>query len=335
MASPIKGRSFLTLLDFEADEINYLLELSHKLKKKKKEKDFSVKLLENKNIALIFQKTSTRTRCAFEAAAFDEGAHVTFLDPLSSQMGKKESVADTAKVLGRFYDGIEFRGFLQSDVRALAEHSGVPVFNGLTDDDHPTQILADLMTIQEHCSKKLSEIKVVFAGDIRNNMALAWIFGCAKLGMHFVGFGPDEFREQIDGGLLSRVAEISAESGAVIEFSSDDSCLTGADVIYTDIWASMGEEDLIEQRVRQLEKYRVTAQLLEKTQNENVLFMHCLPAYHDFETLTAKKYIDEGIDIREVTDEVFSGAHSVVFDEAENRMHTIKAVLAACISDIL
>ena len=335
MTSPIKGRSFLTLLDFEADEIKYLLGLAHKLKKKKKAGDFSQKLLENKNIALIFQKTSTRTRCAFEVAALDEGAHVTFLDPQSSQMGKKESVVDTAKVLGRFYDGIEFRGFLQKDVEILSQHSNVPVFNGLTDDDHPTQILADLMTIQEHCNKDLKDVKVVFAGDIRNNMSLAWIFGCAKLGMHFTGYGPNELKEQINPNLLNEIEGIASKSGATIEFSSDDSCLNGADVIYTDIWASMGEEELIEKRVELLSNFRVTQQTLDMTENENVLFMHCLPAFHDFNTETAQKNLEKGIDIREVTDEVFNGTNSVVFDEAENRMHTIKSILVATLSDII
>lgn len=284
-------------------------------------------MLRGKNIVLLFEKASTRTRCAFEVAALDEGAHVTFLDSNSSQMGKKESLEDTAKVLGRFYDGIEYRGFKQAVVEDLAKFSGVPVWNGLTDVDHPTQILADLMTIEEHVAKPLHKVKVVFAGDIRNNMAYAWMYGCAKMGMHFVALGPKELTPNPD--IIKKVNELAQETGAIIEVLSDLDGVKGADVIYTDVWASMGEEDQIPERVKLLTPYRVTTEMLEKTGNPDVIFMHCLPAFHDFETKLAKEQKEKGYDIREVTDEVFRSRHSVVFDEAENRMHTIKAVMVA------
>ena len=328
MAVNLRGRSFLTLMDFTPSEIRYLLDLSHDLKAKKRAGIIGESLL-RKNVVLLFEKTSTRTRCAFEVAVYDEGGNVTFLDSGSSQMGKKESLEDTAKVLGRYYDGIEYRGYEQSVVENLAKYSGVPVFNGLTDVDHPTQILADLMTIEEHCSKPLNKVKVVFTGDIRNNMSYAWMYGCAKMGMYYVAYGPDSLK--VDENVLSVVHEIAKETGAVIEVSSDESCLKGADVIYTDIWASMGEEAQIPERVKMLTPYRVTMEMLGKTNNPDVLFMHCLPAFHDMETKLAKEQMDLGHDIREVTDEVFRSRHSVAFDEAENRMHTIKAVLVATI----
>jgi len=328
MAVNLKGRSFLTLMDFKPEEIRYLLDLSHDLKAKKRAGIIGQQLL-GKSIVLLFEKASTRTRCAFEVAAMDEGGHVTFLDSGSSQMGKKESLEDTAKVLGRYYDGIEYRGFEQKVVEDLAFHAGVPVWNGLTDVDHPTQILADLMTIEEHCSKPLNQIKVVFCGDIRNNMAYAWMYGCAKMGMHFVAYGPESL--EVDPDILTATREVAQETGATIEVWHDDSCLDGADVIYTDVWASMGEEDQIPERVKMLTPYRVTMEMLEKTGNKDVLFLHCLPAFHDFETTMAKQQHELGYDIREVTDEVFRSRHSVVFDEAENRMHTIKAVMVATI----
>ena len=268
-------------------------------------------------------------RCAFEVAATDEGGHVTFLDPGSSQMGKKESLEDTAKVLGRYYDGIEYRGFEQKVVEDLAKFSGVPVWNGLTDVDHPTQILADLMTIEEHANKPLNKIKVVFCGDIRNNMSYAWMYGCAKMGMSYVAYGPSSLK--VDEDVLAKVREVAEKTGATIEISSDESCLQDADVIYTDVWASMGEEAQIPDRVKLLTPYRVTMEMLNKTGNKDVLFLHCLPAFHDFETTMAKQQKELGYDIREVTDEVFRSKHSVVFDEAENRMHTIKAVMVATI----
>ncbi|MDE6899494.1 MAG: ornithine carbamoyltransferase, partial [Oscillospiraceae bacterium] len=246
-------------------------------------------------------------------------------------MGKKESMEDTAKVLGRFFDGIEYRGFDQKVVEDLAKYAGVPVWNGLTDADHPTQILADMMTIEEHCAKPLKDVKVVFPGDVRNNMCYAWMYGCAKMGMHFVGLGPQQLIDGVDQSILHRVQEEAKRTGATIEITSDEGTLTGADVIYGDIWASMGEEALIPERARLLTPYRVTEQTLERTGNRNVLYLHCLPSFHDFETKLAKEWKDKGVDIREVTDEVFRGPHSVVFDEAENRMHSIKAVLAATI----
>lgn len=326
MAVNLKGRSFLTLMDFTPSEIRYMLDLSHDLKAKKRAGIYNY-LLKGKNVVLLFEKTSTRTRCAFEVAALEEGAHVTFLDSGSSQMGKKESLEDTAKVLGRFYDGIEYRGYKQSVVEDLAKHSGVPVWNGLTDIDHPTQILADLLTIEEHVAKPLNKVKVVFAGDTRNNMSYAWMYGCAKLGMHYVALGPKELAPSEE--IMNKVREVTKETGAVIEFSSDMEAVKGADVIYTDVWASMGEEDQIPERVRLLTPYKVTMDMLGKTGNPDVIFMHCLPAFHDFETKTAKDQKEKGFDIREVTDEVFRSRHSVVFDEAENRMHTIKAVMVA------
>jgi len=261
----------------------------------------------------------------------EEGAGVTFLDSGSSQMGKKESLEDTAKVLGRFYDGIEYRGYDQKAVEDLAKFSGVPVWNGLTDVDHPTQILADLMTIEEHVAKPLNKVKVVFSGDIRNNMSYAWMYGCAKMGMHYVAYGPEELASEIKQDVLEKVHAVAEETGARIEISSDPECLKGADVIYADVWASMGEEAEIPERVRLLTPFRVTKELMASTGNPDCLFMHCLPSFHDFETKMAKTAMENGYDIREVTDEVFRSRHSKVFEEAENRLHTIKAVLVATI----
>lgn len=331
MAVNLKGRSFLTLMDFTPEEIRYMLDLAHDLKSKKRA-GIHNEVLKGKNVVLLFEKTSTRTRCAFEVACLDEGAHVTFLDSKSSQMGKKESLEDTAKVLGRFYDGIEYRGYKQQVVEDLAKHAGVPVWNGLTDIDHPTQILADLLTIEEHVAKPLNKVKVVFCGDIRNNMAYAWMYGCAKMGMHFVAYGPEKLAAEMDKDAIARVQEVAKETGAVIEVSSTSECLKGADVLYTDIWASMGEEAEIPERVKLLTPYRVTMEMIEETGNPEVIFMHCLPSFHDMETTMAKDQKDLGYDIREVTDEVFRSRHSKVFDEAENRMHTIKAVIVATIA---
>ena len=330
MAVNLKGRSFLTLMDFTPEEIRYMLDLAHDLKAKKRA-GIKGELLRGKNIVLLFEKTSTRTRCAFEVGAMDEGAGVTFLDSKSSQMGKKESLEDTAKVLGRFYDGIEYRGYDQKVVEDLAKYAGVPVWNGLTDVDHPTQILADLLTIEEHVAKPLNKCKVVFVGDIRNNMAYAWMYGCAKMGMTFVAYGPQELADQIDQDVLRRAREVAEYTGASIEVSSDEACLKGADVLYTDIWASMGEEDQIPDRVRMLTPFMVTKEMLDKTESDDVIFMHCLPSFHDFDTTMAAEQKELGYDIREVTDEVFLSRHSKVFDEAENRMHTIKAVMVATI----
>ena len=326
----LKGRSFLTLLDFTPAEIRYLLDLSHDLKRKKRAGVIG-NTLQGKNVVLLFEKTSTRTRCSFETAIHDEGGQVTYLDPGSSQMGKKESLEDTAKVLGRFFDGIEYRGFDQTVVEDLAKYSGVPVFNGLTDVDHPTQILADMMTMEEHIAKPLSACKVVFVGDVRNNMCYAWMYGCAKMGMTFVGYGPKSLIDEVDPAVMEKVAAVSAETGAQISLSDDIADIAGADVLYSDIWASMGEEDLIPARAKLLAPYRITTEMLEAAGNPDVKFMHCLPSFHDFETKVAKQWIDQGIDIREVSDEVFRGPHSIVFDEAENRLHTIKAVVVAMI----
>ena len=330
MAVNLKGRSFLTLMDFTPSEIRYLLDLAHDLKAKKRS-GVCNQVLKGKTIVLLFEKTSTRTRCAFEVAAMEEGAGVTFLDSGSSQFGKKESLEDTAKVLGRFYDGIEYRGYDQKVVEDLAKYAGVPVWNGLTDVDHPTQILADLLTTEEHVAKPLNKVKVVFSGDIRNNMSYAWMYGCAKMGMHYVAYGPAELADQLDQEVIAKVQEVAKETGAVIEVSSDPESLKGADVIYADVWASMGEEAEIPERVRLLTPFKVTEELMASTGNPDCLFMHCLPAFHDFETKMAKTQLEAGFDIREVTDEVFRSRNSVVFDEAENRMHTIKAVIVATI----
>ena len=333
MAVNLKGRSFLTLMDFSPAEIRYLLDLAHDLKYKKRAgTSVNNQLLKGKTIVLLFEKTSTRTRCAFEVAAMEEGAGVTFLDSKSSQMGKKETMEDTAKVLGRFYDGIEYRGYDQAVVEGLAKYAGVPVWNGLTDVDHPTQILADLMTIEEYIKKPLNKVKVVFSGDIRNNMSYAWMYGCAKMGMHFVAYGPEALASELDQETLKRVQQVAKETGAVIEVSSDSASIKGADVIYADVWASMGEEEEIPDRVRLLTPFKVTEELMDATGNPDCLFMHCLPAFHDFETTMAKEQMALGYDIREVTDEVFRSKNSVVFDEAENRMHTIKAVIVATIA---
>lgn len=330
MAVNLKGKSFLTLMDLTPAQIRYLLDLAHDLKSKKRA-GICEQNLKGKNIVLLFEKTSTRTRCAFEVAAHDEGAHVTFLDSGSSQMGKKESLEDTAKVLGRFFDGIEYRGYDQAVVEQLAEHAGVPVFNGLTDADHPTQILADMLTIEEHLALPLNKVKVVFPGDVRNNMCYAWMYGCAKMGMHFVGIGPKSLIDGIDKKVMQDVQRVAAQTGAKIEITDDMKAVEGSDVIYGDIWASMGEEDLIPERVKLLTPYRVTEDVLKMTNNPNVIYLHCLPSFHDFNTKMAAEWNAKGIDIREVTDEVFRGPHSVVFDEAENRMHTIKAVMVATI----
>lgn len=322
----LKGRSFLTLMDFTQQEIRYMLDLSHELKAKKKA-GIHNEILKGKNIVLLFEKTSTRTRCAFEVAALDEGAHVTFLDSSSSQMNKKESLEDTAKVLGRYYDGLEYRGYKQETVEKLAKFTGIPVWNGLTDDDHPTQILADLLTIEEHIPKPLNKVKVVFVGDTRNNMCIAWMYGAAKMGMHFVAYGPKELHPSEEK--MTEIRKAAEESGGIIEVSDKLESIIDADVLYTDVWVSMGEEDLMEERVRLLKDYKVTKAMLNATNNKEVKFMHCLPAFHDFDTKAAKDAQDRNLDIREVGDEVFRSSNSIVFDQAENRMHTIKAVMVA------
>ena len=267
-------------------------------------------------------------------AATQEGAHVTYLDANSSQMGKKESLEDSAKVLGRFFDGIEYRGYEQSVVEDLAKWAGVPVWNGLTDADHPTQILADMLTIEEHCHKPLNQVKVVFPGDVRNNMCYAWMIGAAKMGMHFVALGPEMLAKEMDQDLIKRTFATARENGGLIEITDHMEDVKDADVIYGDIWASMGEEALIPERAKLLSPFRVTEETLKASGNPNVLYMHCLPSFHDFDTTMAASQKELGYDIREVTDEVFLSPNSKVFDEAENRMHTIKAVMVATIGNV-
>lgn len=331
MSVNLKGRSLLSFKDYTQEEIQYLIDLSAKLKAKK-EAGIRGDLLTGKNILLIFEKTSSRTRCSFEVAAYDEGAHVTYLDTKTSQFGKKESVKDSAKLFGGYYDGIEFRGYKQSTVEALAKYSGLPVWNGLTDEDHPTQALADLLTITECVKKPLNQCKMVFCGDTRNNMAYALMYVCAKMGIDFVGWGPEELKPAED--VMDYCVKTGAESGATFQIGSDISLLKGADVIYTDIWASMGEEDKIPERVKLLTPFKVTEDVIKATGNPDTIFMHCLPSFHDFETTMAAAQMEQGYDIREVTEEVFSAPYSVVFREAHNRMHTIKAIMCASLADL-
>ncbi len=323
----LKGKSFLKLLDFSPEEINELLDLAAELKEKKK-KGIAHKLCEGKNIALIFEKTSTRTRCAFEVAAIDLGMHPTYLDPTGSQIGKKESIADTARVLGRMYDGIEYRGFGQEIVEELAKYAGVPVWNGLTNEFHPTQVLADFLTIREHFGS-LKGKKLVYMGDARYNMGNSLMVGCAKMGMHFVACAPKKYFPDTD--LINECKKIAENTGAVLEFIEDPIKATkNADVIYTDVWVSMGEPDAVwTERIKELSPYRVDKKLMDNAGNA-CRFMHCLPSFHDLNTTIGKQINEKfGITEMEVTDEVFNSDRSIVFDEAENRMHTIKAVMAA------
>ena len=323
----LKGKSFLKLLDFTPEEITGLLDLAAELKEKKKA-GIPHRLCEGKNIALLFEKDSTRTRCAFEVAGHDLGMGVTYLGPTGSQMGKKESIADTARVLGRMFDGIEYRGYGQQIVEDLASYSGVPVWNGLTNEFHPTQVLADFLTIREHFGS-LAGKKLVFLGDARYNMADSLMVGCAKMGMHFVACAPEKYFP--NKALTDQCKAIAAETGAVLEFITDPiTAVRGAHVIYTDVWVSMGEPDSVWQtRIAELEPYRVTKALMDAA-GAQCRFMHCLPAFHDLNTtIGAQIYEKFGIDCMEVTDQVFEGEQSIVFDEAENRMHTIKAVMAA------
>ncbi len=323
----LKGKSFLKLLDFTPEEITYLLDLASDLKQKKKN-GIPHRLCEGKNIALLFEKTSTRTRCAFEVAAADLGMHPVYLDPKSSQMGKKESIADTARVLGRMFDGIEYRGFGQEIVENLASYSGVPVWNGLTNEFHPTQVLADFLTVREIFGH-LKGIKFVYMGDARYNMGNSLMVGCAKLGLHFVACSPKGYFP--NDALVAECRKIASETGAVLEFEEDiEKATKGADVIYTDVWVSMGEPDEVwAERIKDLSPYRVTDEVM-KNAGEQCRFMHCLPSFHDLNTTIGQEIYEKfGIDCMEVTDSVFEGKQSVVFDEAENRMHTIKAVMAA------
>ena len=322
----LKGRSFLSIMDFTPEEVRYLLDLSHELKAKKKAGIVSQPLL-GKNLVLLFEKTSTRTRCSFEVAAKDLGMGVTFLDQASSQMGKKESLKDTARVLGQIFDGIEYRGYEQKTVEDLAKYSGIPVYNGLTDIDHPTQALADIMTMEECIQKPIKDCRLVFCGDTRNNVAYCLMYIAAKLGMTYVGYGPKAL--QPDPAVLEKCVEEGKKTGAKFIISDDIACVKGADALYTDIWASMGEEDKIPERVALLTPFKVTEELLKATENPDCIFLHCLPSFHDFETDMAKKQLALGYDIREVTDDVFEGPNARQFQEAGNRMHTIKAVIYA------
>ena len=323
----IKGQSFLKLLDFTPAQIQEFLDLATDLKAKKKA-GIPHRYCEGKQAALIFEKTSTRTRCSFEVAAHDLGMTVTYLDPSGSQIGKKESIADTARVLGRMYDGIEYRGYGQEIVEALAKYAGVPVWNGLTNEFHPTQILADFLTIQEHFGA-LKGKKLVYMGDARYNMGNSLMVGCAKMGMQFVACAPEAYFP--DPKLVDACRKIAAETGATLAFDTDPMhAVTGADVIYTDVWVSMGEPDEVWQtRIHDLLPYQVNSKLMSQA-GPQCRFMHCLPAFHDLNTTIGKQIHDKyGLDAMEVTDEVFESSQSIVFDEAENRMHTIKAVMAA------
>ena len=326
----LKGRDFLKLLDFTGEEIAYLLDLAADLKAKKKA-GIPHDTLRGKNVALIFEKTSTRTRCSFEVAAHDLGMGSTYLDPSGSQIGKKESIADTARVLSRMFDGIEYRGFGQEKVETLARYSSVPVWNGLTDEFHPTQILADFLTVREKFGS-LKGKKLVYFGDARFNMGNSLMVGCAKVGMDFTACAPKEYFP--NAGLIATCREIASTTGSTLRFETDPTAAArGADVIYTDVWVSMGEpEEVWEKRLADLTPYRVDAKVME-TAGKDAIFMHCLPAYHDLETEVGRKVGEKfGTTALEVTDEVFESEQSVVFDEAENRMHTIKAVMLATLA---
>ena len=323
----LKGRNFLKLLDYSSEEILGLIDFAAELKDKKK-KGIPHRICECKNIALIFEKTSTRTRCAFEVAAYDLGMGCTYLDPTGSQIGKKESIADTARVLGRMYDGIEYRGFGQQIVEELAKHAGVPVWNGLTNEFHPTQILADMLTIKEHFGY-LKGINFVYMGDARYNMGNSLMVGCAKLGLNFTACAPAKYFP--DKALIDECMAVAKETGATLRFVEDPMEATkNANVIYTDVWVSMGEPaEVWKERIQELSPYQVNMKLMNNAA-DNVVFMHCLPAFHDMKTVIGKEMGEKfGISEMEVTDEVFESEKSIVFDEAENRMHTIKAVMAA------
>ncbi len=327
----LKGRNFLTLKDFTAEEIIYLLDLAEDLKQKKKA-GIPVDYYRGKNVALIFEKTSTRTRCAFEVAAHDLGMGTTYLDPAGSQIGKKESIADTAKVLGRMFEGIEYRGFGQEIVEELAKYAGVPVWNGLTNEYHPTQMLADMLTVRENFGQ-LSGLKLVYLGDARYNMGNSYMVACSKLGLSFVACAPEKYFP--NAKLREECEKYAAESGGSITLTEDvDEAVKGADVICTDVWVSMGEPDEVwEERIRDLSPYKVTAAVMEKA-GSKAIFLHCLPSFHDLNTTIGKEMGERfGITDMEVTDEVFLSPASKVFDEAENRMHTIKAVMAATLGE--
>lgn len=333
MAIDLKGRNFLTLLEFTPEEIEYLLELSEKLKKDKHDGKEDQKLI-GKNIALIFEKTSTRTRCAFEVAAFDQGAHVTYLGPTGSQIGHKETMKDTARVLGGMYDGIEYRGFGQKIVEELGEFAGAPVWNGLTTEFHPTQVLADFLTAKENLHKPYNEMIFVYVGDGRNNVANSLMIGGAKMGMDFRIVAPREV--QPDADLVGKCKKIAAETGAKVTITDNvETGVKDADVIYTDVWVSMGEaKEAWEQRINLLKPYQVNKKMMGMTSKDNTIFLHCLPSFHNIKTKVGKDIYEKfGLQEMEVTDEVFKSSASKVFEEAENRMHTIKAVMVATLSE--
>ncbi len=329
----LKGRSFLKLLDYKPEEIRFLLDLAAKLKADKKA-GLEQKHLKGKNIALIFEKTSTRTRCAFEVASYDQGAHVTYLGPTGSQIGVKESMKDTARVLGRMYDGIEYRGFAQTTVEELAKYSGVPVWNGLTNEFHPTQILADFLTMREHSEKPMEKISYAYLGDARFNMGNSLLVGGAKMGMDVRIVAPKSL--QPAGELVAQCREIAKQTGARITITDNvDEGVKGCDFVYTDVWVSMGEPDEVwKERIALLKPYQVNASLMARTGNPDCKFMHCLPSYHNLETKVGRDVFAKfGMDGVEVTEDVFESPASIVFDEAENRMHTIKAVMVATLGE--
>ena len=333
MAYNLRNRSFLKLLDFTPKEIQYLLDLARDLKRAKYS-GTEQPCLRGKNIALIFEKTSTRTRCAFEVAAYDQGAHVTYLGPTGSQIGVKESMKDTARVLGRMYDGIEYRGFAQKTVEELAQYAGVPVWNGLTNEFHPTQILADFLTMSEHVEKPLKEVSYAYLGDARFNMGNSLLVGGAKMGMDVRIVAPKALQPSAE--LVAQCLEVAKETGARITITDNvDEGVKGCDFIYTDVWVSMGEPaEVWKERIELLRPYQVNAKLMELTGNPHCKFMHCLPAYHNLETQVGRDVHEKfGLDGIEVTEDVFEGKNSIVFDEAENRMHTIKAVMVATLGD--
>ena len=329
----LKNRNLLTIMDFSSEEVDYLLKLAADLKKQKYS-GTEEKKLRGKNIALLFEKDSTRTRCSFEVAAYDQGAHVTYLGATGTPIGNKESIKDTARVLGRMFHGIEYRGFAQKNVEELAKFADIPVWNGLTDEDHPTQVLADLLTIREHFEKPLSSVTLVYCGDGRNNTCNALMMGATKMGMNFKIAAPKSLFPTKE--LVDKCNEVAKETGAKITITDNvDEAVLNADVLYTDIWVSMGEPDEVwKERLSILYPYQINMDMIKKTNNKNVKFMHCLPSFHDLNTIDSKAVYDKfGIEPYEVTDEVFESEHSIVFDEAENRMHTIKAVMVATLAD--
>lgn len=333
MAINLKNRNFLKLLDFTPEEIQYLLDLSKELKAAKAN-GTEKQHLEGKNIVLLFAKDSTRTRCAFEVAAMDQGAGVTYIGPAGSQMGKKESMKDTARVLGRMYDGIEYRGFGQEIIEELGAHAGVPVWNGLTNEFHPTQVLADFLTIIEHTKKPLNEVSLAYLGDARNNMGNSLMVGCAKMGMHFRAVAPKNLWP--NESLVNECKKISDKTGASITLTEDPvEGVKNVDFLYTDVWVSMGEpEEEWERRIKLMTPYQVNSEMIKSTGNPDVKFLHCLPAFHNTETTIGKEIYEKfGLEAMEVTEDVFESERSIVFDEAENRLHTIKAVMVATLGE--